>query len=214
MMRIVLLSCVLFSRSTTGFVPRTTRSRGEFPPSQTRDEADAYGPEVTSGCVRNVENHLRLLDQSLATSRGAGVFEWIRTRAPPGAAPATAVRLDADARFGVLSHGTQPDPVFNYGNAASLALFEQDIKGLCRTPSRYSTVPELMEDRSRLIRDIETQGYGYIDDAVRVSARGRLFRIRRILVWTVFDDMGHRIGLAAVYDRNEVTPYEDDNLHS
>ncbi len=52
----------------------------------------------------------------------------------------TAQELDKNLRFGILSHGTQSDPIYNYGNAASLALFEQTIENLCQTPSRYSTV--------------------------------------------------------------------------
>jgi hypothetical protein len=52
----------------------------------------------------------------------------------------TAQELDKNLRFGILSHGIQSDPIYNYGNAASLLLFEQTIENLCQTPSRYSTV--------------------------------------------------------------------------
>jgi hypothetical protein len=52
----------------------------------------------------------------------------------------TAEELNKNLRFGILSHGIQADPIYNYGNAASLSLFEQTIENLCQTPSRYSTV--------------------------------------------------------------------------
>jgi hypothetical protein len=52
----------------------------------------------------------------------------------------TAEELHKNLRFGILSHGIQADPIYNYGNAASLSLFEQTIGNLCQTPSRYSTV--------------------------------------------------------------------------
>ena len=32
-----------------------------------------------------------------------------------------------------------------------------------------------------------------------------------ILVWTVRDDDGKRIGLAAIYDTDKVEPYDDDD---
>lgn len=171
------------------------------------DYVDSYDPSVTGGCIHNLENHIRLLDSSLAKSRGDGMFEWIQSKLSSHASsPETAKQLHYNQRFGVLSHGTQPDPIYNYGNIASLELFEQTLENLCKTPSRYSTIPELMEDRSNLIEDIETQGYGLIDKAIRVSAKGNLFLIHQILVWTVFSDDNERLGLAAIYDRNGVSP--------
>jgi len=190
------------------------------------EAVDSYDPSVPGGCVKNLENHIRLLDQSLEDSSGKGVFGWIQHEQqhhsgddndddndnnadPPTPRIATATALDADTRFGILSHGTQADPIFNYGNRASLELFEQTIEALCRTPSRRSTVPELEEDRSQLIAAIETDGHGTIEHAIRVGATGTLFRIKRIVVWTVRDDARNRIGLAAIYDRRGVVPYDD-----
>lgn len=171
-----------------------------------RKQVDSYDPEATGGCVRNLENHIRLLSESLQTSSGTDMFQWINNQSPE-APVMTASQIDSNKRFGVLSHGTQPDPIYNYGNQASLELFEYSIGDLCQTPSRFSTVPELMEDRSKLIEEIETQGFGYIDNAIRVSANDTLFLISKILVWTVFDDDNNRIGLAAIYDRSFVSPY-------
>jgi len=119
----------------------------------------------------------------------------------------TAQELDVNPRFGILSHGTQPDPIYNYGNQASLILFEQTIERLCTTPSRYSTVPELMDDRTSLIRQIEEVDYGYLWNAVRNSIQGKLFVIEKILIWNVYNDKGERIGLAAFYDRERCAPY-------
>mmetsp|Transcript_21290 Transcript_21290/g.24289 ORF Transcript_21290/g.24289 Transcript_21290/m.24289 type:complete len:251 (-) Transcript_21290:84-836(-) len=225
---LLLLVCSLAS-CATGFLATTSVRHGgsggrsccqSLVNSDSDSEAvDSYDPSVLGGCVKNLENHIRLLDQSLEESSGTGVFRWIQQEqqhsgddddnADPTPRIAMATELDADTRFGILSHGTQADPIFNYGNRASLELFEQTIETLCRTPSRHSTVPELMEDRSQLIEAIERDGHGTIDDAIRVGATGNLFRIRRIVVWTVRDDAHNRIGLAAIYDREGVVPYDD-----
>ena len=168
---------------------------------------DSYEPNNPGGCIRNLENHIRLLNQSLQDSSGQSLFGWIQTQqyidGENQLIEESAQALHNNTRFGVLSHGTQPDPVYNYGNLASLELFEQTIEKLCQTPSRFSTIPELMEDRSDLIKAIEKDGHGTIHNAIRISAEGRPFEIPQIKVWTVRDDDGKRIGLAAIYDRDK-----------
>ena len=126
----------------------------------------------------------------------------------------TGQELDKNERFGILSHGLQEDPVYNYGNRASLELFEQGLEMLCQTPSRYSTVPSLMDNRGRLIKQIEQVGHGTIPNAVRISAKGKMFVMQTIWVWNVYafdsehnNGRGRRIGLAALYDRSQVRPY-------
>ena len=42
------------------------------------------------------------------------------------------------APFVLVSHGTEADPVLNYGNAAALALWEMSWTELTRTPSRLN----------------------------------------------------------------------------
>ena len=166
---------------------------------------DSYGPDNPGGCIRNLENHIRLLNQSLQDSSGQSLFGWIQTQqyieGESQLIEESAQQLHNNTRFGILSHGTQPDPIYNYGNLASLELFEQTIEKLCQTPSRFSTIPELMEDRSELIKAIEKDGHGTIHNAIRISAEGHPFEIPQIKVWTVRDDDGKRIGLAAIYDR-------------
>ena len=53
---------------------------------------------------------------------------------PPAVAAADApAALDA-APFGIVSHGTQADPLFNYANRCALALFAMDWAGFTRLP--------------------------------------------------------------------------------
>ena len=74
---------------------------------------------------------------------------------PPIQNITTAEQLDQNNRFGILSHGMQEDPIYNYGNVAALELFDQTLDDLCQTPSRYSTVESLMDDREELIQSIK-----------------------------------------------------------
>ena len=45
----------------------------------------------------------------------------------------------------IVAHGTEPDPVFFYGNRMALALFEMDWTSFVRMPSRLSAEPLLRE---------------------------------------------------------------------
>ncbi|MDB5385794.1 MAG: hypothetical protein JWM11_1440, partial [Planctomycetaceae bacterium] len=46
-----------------------------------------------------------------------------------------------ESPFVVVSHGTQPDPILNYGNRTALELWEIDIPTLLQTPSRLTAEP-------------------------------------------------------------------------
>ena len=46
-----------------------------------------------------------------------------------------------EAPFVVVSHGTQADPILNYGNQVALNLWEMDLETLLQTPSRMTAEP-------------------------------------------------------------------------
>ena len=122
---------------------------------------------------------------------------------PEGSDVARAERLYR-APFVVVSHGTEDDPVLNYGNAAALGLWEMDAETLSRTPSRLTAEPLHREERARLLA--RTTQAGYVDDysGIRISRTGKRFRIERAIVWNVIDPAGVRRGQAATFD--EWTP--------
>lgn len=101
----------------------------------------------------------------------------------------------------VVAHGTEADPIFFYGNRLALELFETDFAAFTRTPSRFSAEPLAREERARLLQRVGTDGY--IDDysGVRISFKGRRFRIERAVVWNLIDAAGVRHGQAATFDR-------------
>lgn len=99
----------------------------------------------------------------------------------------------------IVAHGTEADPVFFFGNAAALAAFECDVAAFTAMPSRLSAEsPERNERQSLLDR---VSAIGFIDDyaGIRISAKGRRFRIGPAIVWNLCDSGGQRCGQAACF---------------
>lgn len=114
--------------------------------------------------------------------------------------PREAARVIANAPFVVTSHGTERDPILNYGNKAALSLWEMDWEDFIRTPSRLTAEAPVRAERERLLKTVSDKGY--IDDysGVRISKTGRRFRIERAIVWNVMAEDGVLYGQAATFD--------------
>lgn len=99
----------------------------------------------------------------------------------------------------IVAHDTAPDPIFFFGNARALALFETTPEAFTAMPSRLSAEAELREERARLMARVTQDGF--IDDysGIRVSARRRRFRIHRATVWNLVDAAGRLHGQAAAF---------------
>lgn len=105
------------------------------------------------------------------------------------------------APFVLVSHGTQADPVLNYGNRAALALWEMSWDELTRTPSRLTAEPVAREERARLLAEVTQHGHIANYAGVRISKSGRRFRIAQAVVWNLLDERGAHYGQAAMFDR-------------
>ena len=105
------------------------------------------------------------------------------------------------APFAVLAHGTEPDPIFFYGNRLTLQLFEVSAEAFVRTPSRRSAESLEQAERSRLLDQVNRCGFVEDYAGVRISASGRRFRIEQATVWNLIDGAGGRIGQAAAFAR-------------
>ena len=116
----------------------------------------------------------------------------------PAIGNAEAIAALDQAPFALLSHGTETDPVFNYGNRRALQLFELSWEELTRLPSRLSAEPMLQAERAQLLARVAQ--HGYIDDysGVRISSIGKRFMIRNATVWNVLDEAGQPCGQAAL----------------
>ena len=117
--------------------------------------------------------------------------------------PADMAQKVFEAPFVVVSHGTETDPILNYGNRAALALWEMSWEELTRTPSRLTAEAPNREERARLLEAVTQRGF--IDDysGVRISKSGRRFRIARATVWNLLAADGKPCGQAAMFDRWE-----------
>ncbi|MDA0578231.1 MAG: MEKHLA domain-containing protein [Verrucomicrobia bacterium] len=103
------------------------------------------------------------------------------------------------APFVVVSHNTAPDPIFNYANAAALALFEMTWEQITATPSRASAEPLHQAERARFMARVTT--HGFVDDyaGIRISRTGKRFRIQNATVWNILAADGTYHGQAATF---------------
>lgn len=101
----------------------------------------------------------------------------------------------------VVSHATQTDPAFVYGNQLALSLWEMPLEQFLGMPSRLTAEPLHRDERQRLLD--ETRKKGFVDDyrGVRISRTGKRFRIEKALLWMVLDRENNVIGQAATFDR-------------
>ena len=113
--------------------------------------------------------------------------------------------LEADAKalfeapFVVVAHGTESDPVLNYGNRTALELWETDLETFLTIPSRQTAEPVHRDERANMLH--RTREHGYIDDyqGIRVSTTGQRFQIDQATVWNLVDEHGNYTGQAAMF---------------
>jgi len=103
--------------------------------------------------------------------------------------------------FVVLSHGTQDDPVLNFGNQAALDLWEMTWEEFTNTPSRLTAEPVNREDREKLLEEVRLNGYIDTYRGVRISRGGRRFLIEKGTVWNIVDENNEYAGQAATFSR-------------
>ena len=108
-----------------------------------------------------------------------------------------------EAPFVLVSHGTEADPVLNYGNAAALALWEMSWDEFARTPSRLTAEATTREARTKLLEAVARDGFIENYSGVRISKSGRRFRISNVTIWNLISENGNVCGQAAVFDKWE-----------
>lgn len=108
-------------------------------------------------------------------------------------------RLVFESPFVLVSHGTEADPVLNYGNRAALELWDITWDDLTRMPSRLTAEAPNREERARLLERVTR--HGFIDDysGIRIAKSGRRFRIERATVWNLITPDGAPCGQAAMF---------------
>mgnify|MGYP002784577278 CR=1 FL=1 len=123
-----------------------------------------------------------------------------QTLISPHGTPEKTAQALFEAAFVVVSHGTEDDPVLNYGNQTALDLWEMDWQHFTQTPSRFTAEPMERSERSRLLQEAREKGYISNYEGVRISSTGKRFQIRNVILWDVLDEKQVRCGQAATFD--------------
>lgn len=127
---------------------------------------------------------------------------WTGRELLPGiSSPVELAQKMFEAPFVIVSHGTETDPILNYGNRVALALWEMSWAELTRTPSRLTAEAPDRRERARLLAAVAQRGF--IDDysGVRISKTSRRFRIARATVWNLVTEDSRPCGQAAMFDQ-------------
>lgn len=125
---------------------------------------------------------------------------WTGRDLMPGIAdPRELSRRVFEAPFVLVSHGTEADPILNYGNRSALTLWDVSWDELTRMPSRLTAEAPNREERARLLERVTS--HGFIDNysGIRISRTGRRFRIAKATVWNLLSPDGCASGQAAMF---------------
>jgi len=113
--------------------------------------------------------------------------------------PEQRVKALFKVKFAVLSHGTQEDPILNYGNQTALELWEMTWDEFTSIPSRLTAEPVNREERERFLAQVTHNGFIDTYRGVRISRSGRRFLIEQATVWNILDANGRSAGQAATF---------------
>jgi PAS domain-containing protein len=91
------------------------------------------------------------------------------------------------------------DHVFGYANRAALELFEARPEELLGQPSSRSAEPVHRDERRRLLDEVGRKGFIGDYSGIRLSLKGRRFRILRATVFNLLDGGGCCVGQAATF---------------
>ena len=138
-------------------------------------------------------HHAQLLSSSYERWTGQ---QLLSSRFPPHAL----VTQLFHAPFALVSHGTEDDPIFNFGNQTALDLFGMSWEAFTQLPSRKSAEPVNREKRAHLMARVTKDGFINDYSGVRISAKGKRFLIEKATVWNLIDGQETYYGQAAVFE--------------
>lgn len=107
----------------------------------------------------------------------------------------------------IVAHGTQTDPIFNFGNRAALQLFALSWPEFTTLPSRKSAEPLERKERIKLLEQVTTNGYINDYSGIRVASNGDRFLIEQAFVWSLTDENGRYWGQAATFTQWKSLPH-------
>ena len=137
-------------------------------------------------------SHSKLLYDSFASVTGRSLLEGQFT-------PEEIARQLYEAPFVLLSHGIQPEPIFNYANKTAQRLWEMDWQQFTQLPSRLSAEPVAVAERQAMLEEAKRKGYISDYNGVRISSTGRRFIIKDAILWNIYDSASTYHGQAATF---------------
>jgi len=103
------------------------------------------------------------------------------------------------APFAIVSHGTEEDPIFNFGNKKALDLFELDWEHFIQLSSCKSVETTNLKQREELMQRVSNDGHMVDYSGVRISSTGKRFNIEGATIWNIIDRNGKYHGQAAMF---------------
>ena len=104
-----------------------------------------------------------------------------------------------DPNFVLVSHGTQIDPVLNYGNRQALNLWEMPWGKFTKTESKKTAEEVNRQERAAALARVTRDGFTDDYSGVRIAASGKQFKIHRALIWNVLGPDEQPAGQAAMF---------------
>jgi len=129
-----------------------------------------------------------------------------------GADIASAAQMLFEAPFVCASHGTEDEPVFNYGNRAALELWGMGFEDFEALPSKKSAAEEEQEARTALLEEVAREGKADDLRCIRVAAGGRPFRIEGGRLWNLTGLDGSPLGQAVVFAKYTFLEPEEETI--
>jgi MEKHLA domain len=120
---------------------------------------------------------------------------------PPHPDPIAQAQILFKVPFVIVSHGLEPDPIFNYGNAQALALWQLNWATFTQMPSRCSAPPIAQAERDQLLAEARAKGYISNYRGIRIASSGQRFAIANVILWDVLNETNHLCGQAATFDQ-------------
>lgn len=159
------------------------------------------GPKIT-GTERDIATHVELVDKSLRDLTGIGVSERMGLDLE---SPELYESICTNTRYVLITHGTEADPIYNFGNNAALAAFFRSWESLVAMPSAQSVVLRSIDEEMRIILMKKVTDDGFVEGAsgIRVRDDGAYIKLVDAIVWNCHDKSGAKIGQAAFFDRKK-----------
>mmetsp|Transcript_21162 Transcript_21162/g.31381 ORF Transcript_21162/g.31381 Transcript_21162/m.31381 type:complete len:243 (+) Transcript_21162:68-796(+) len=158
---------------------------------------------------RDFIKHIKFLHKSVLNLTGRGLYDRMKVNIHDESSDNDIYKfICRNERYVLISHGTQDDPVYNFGNLACLQAFARSWDNLTSMPSRLCVVSKSQDEALRIELMQNVTNFGFVDGeyrGYRVRGDGKFIKLTECCVWNCYEDNGEYIGQAALFD-TELSP--------